>query len=52
MLMFFHNKKKKNNQLNRTLGISKSNIDFFNKNILNIEKLLWNIKKIEIFQKI
>ena len=33
----------------RTLGISKSNIDFFNKNIINIEKLLWKLKKIEIF---
>ena len=33
----------------RTLGISKSNIDFFNKNIINIKKLLWEIKKIEIF---
>ena len=33
----------------RTLGISKSNIDFFNKDIINIEKLLWNLKKIEIF---
>ncbi len=33
----------------RTLGISKTNIDFFNKNILNIESLLWNIDKIEIY---
>ena len=33
----------------RTLGISKSNSDFFNKNIINIEKLLWKLKKIEIF---
>jgi 2-octaprenyl-6-methoxyphenol hydroxylase len=33
----------------RTLGISKSNIDFFNKNIINIEKLLWKLKKIEIY---
>jgi len=33
----------------QTLGISKSNIDFFNKNIINIESLLWNINKIEIF---
>ena len=29
----------------RTIGISKENIDFFNKNILNIKKLLWKIKK-------
>jgi 2-octaprenyl-6-methoxyphenol hydroxylase len=33
----------------RTLGISKSNIDFFKKNIINIEKLLWKLKKIEIY---
>ena len=35
----------------RTLGISKTNIEFFNKNILNIEKLLWNIEKIEIYSE-
>ena len=33
----------------RTLGISKSNTDFINKNIININKLLWKLKKIEIF---
>ena len=33
----------------RTLGISKSNIEFFNKNIINIEKLLWKLKRIEIY---
>ena len=33
----------------RTLGISKSNFDYFNKNIINIEKLAWKLKKIEIF---
>ena len=33
----------------RTIGISKSNIDFFNKNILNIEKLAFKLNKIEIF---
>ena len=35
----------------RTIGISKENIDFFNKKILNIEKLLWKIKKIEIYSQ-
>ena len=35
----------------QTLGISKSNIDFFNKNILNIQKFIWDIKKIEIFSE-
>jgi 2-octaprenyl-6-methoxyphenol hydroxylase len=33
----------------RTIGITKNNIDFFNKDIINIEKIIWNIKKIEIF---
>tara|TARA_B110000003_G_scaffold46055_1_gene44169 strand:- start:166 stop:1245 length:1080 start_codon:yes stop_codon:yes gene_type:complete len=33
----------------RTIGISKSNIEFFNKKIINIEKLLWKLKNIEIF---
>jgi len=38
--------KKKNNS--RTIGISKSNIDFFNKNIIHINKIIWKLKKIEI----
>ena len=33
----------------RTIGISNTNIDFFNKYILNINNLLWNIDKIEIY---
>ena len=33
----------------RTLGISASNIEFFNNNIINIKKILWKLKKIEIF---
>ena len=42
---------KKNIYLNqsRTLGISKNNTDFFNNYIINIEKYLWKLKKIEIF---
>ena len=35
----------------RTLGISKTNIEFFNENILNIENLIWDIKKIEIYSE-
>ena len=44
---------KKNNQINksRTIGISKSNLEYFNKNIINIEKLTWKLKKIEIFSE-
>ena len=43
--------KKKQNIINqsRTIGISKSNVDFFNNNIININKFLWHLKKIEIF---
>tara|TARA_B100001063_G_scaffold241660_1_gene268960 strand:- start:760 stop:1833 length:1074 start_codon:yes stop_codon:yes gene_type:complete len=42
---------KKSHKINeiQTLGISKSNVDFFNKKILNIKKSIWEIKKIEIF---
>jgi 2-octaprenyl-6-methoxyphenol hydroxylase len=42
---------KKNLHLNktRTIGISKSNIDFFNEKILNINSILWKLKKIEIY---
>jgi len=44
--------KKLNNESNtRTIGISKSNIDFFNENITNINKFLWDIKKIEILSE-
>ncbi len=44
---------KKNNLLNksRTIGISKSNIEYFNSNILNIDKITWKIKNIEIFSE-
>ena len=41
---------KKNNKI-QTLGISKSNIEFFNEHILDITKFLWNINKIEIFSE-
>jgi 2-octaprenyl-6-methoxyphenol hydroxylase len=44
-----HNKKNLNISHTRTIGISKNNIDYFNKHIISIEKLLWKIKKIEIF---
>ena len=33
----------------RTLGISKSNIDYFNNEIINIKKILWEINKIKIY---
>ena len=35
----------------RTLGISKSNFDYFNKKIINIENIIWKLNKIEIFSE-
>ena len=46
--LFDYKKPNKLDQL-RTIGISKSNIDFFNKKIINIEKNIWKLNKIEIF---
>ena len=48
--VFLSNNNKKKDK-SRTIGISKSNIEFFNKNILNIEKFLWDINKIEIYSE-
>ena len=33
----------------RTIGISKSNVEFFNENIINIEKIIYKLNKIEIY---
>ena len=44
-----YTKKKLDISKTRTIGISKSNIDFFNEKIIDIKKLLWKLKKIEIF---
>ena len=44
-----YNKKNLNINKTRTIGISKNNIDFLNKNVININKLLWKLKRIEIF---
>ena len=48
--MFFKKKKIKFNH-SRTIGISKSNYEYFNKNIINIEKIIWKLKKIEIYSE-
>ena len=48
--IIFDEKKIKNNY-DRTIGISRVNLEFFNKNILNINKLSWNINKIEIYSE-
>ena len=39
---------KKPNQ-SRTIGVSKANLEFFNNNIVDITKIIWKLKKIEIF---
>mgnify|MGYP006872228937 CR=1 FL=1 len=44
-----YNHKIKTINKTRTIGITKNNIDFFNKEILNISKLSLKINKIEIF---
>jgi 2-octaprenyl-6-methoxyphenol hydroxylase len=44
------NKIKKSNQT-RTIGISKSNIDYLNKNIANMDKISWEIKNIKIYNE-
>jgi len=49
---FYHKKEIKNLSSSRTIGISKNNLEFFKKEILNIKKkLFWEIKKIEIFSE-
>jgi len=47
----FYKNKKVNADRSRTIGISKSNIDFFNKNISNINKISWPINKIKIYSE-
>ena len=44
----FTSKKKPVINFSRTIGISKSNFDYFNNNIFNIKKICWKINKIEI----
>ena len=45
----FAQKKKIFQDKSRTIGISKSNIEFFNNSIININKISWKLKKIKIF---
>ena len=42
---------KKTNSVNktRTIGISKSNVEFFNEKIINIEKIVYKLNQIEIY---
>ena len=45
----FNDKKNNLYDKSRTLGISKSNIDYFNNEIIDIQKISWEIKKIKIY---
>ncbi len=45
------NKKINTPSLTRTLGISRKNIQYINKNIIDIEKIIWKLKKIEILSE-
>ena len=48
----YHKNKTGNLLSSRTIGISKNNLEFFKKEILNISKnIFWEIKKIEIFSE-
>ena len=47
----FYTKKKPYYDKTRTIGLSKSNIDYFNNYIIDINKILWPIKKIKIFSE-
>jgi len=42
-------KKKQIIDQSRTIGITKSNLEYFNNNIVNIDKIIWKLNKIEIF---
>ena len=46
--ILFSSKMKKYDK-SRTLGLSKSNVDYFNKEIINIKEILWKIKNIKIY---
>ena len=49
---FYHKNKIKNFSSNRTIGISKNNLEFFREEIYKIrKKLFWGIKKIEIYSE-
>ncbi len=43
------NKKNTKYDNSRTLSISKSNVDFFNNEIIDIQNIIWEINKIKIF---
>ena len=47
----FYQEIKKVEKTTRTIGISKNNVDFFNKNIFDLKKKYWRINEIKIFNE-
>ena len=45
----FFNKKNYKISESRTIGITNDNVQFFNNNIINIEKIIYKLNKIEIY---
>ena len=45
----YYNRKVKNQNLSRTLGISATNVQYFNKHIINIDQIRWEINNIKIY---
>ena len=51
VFMYYKNNKKTSSN-NRTIGITSNNLDFFQKEIINIKKdLFWRIEQIEIYNE-
>ena len=44
-------KKKQVIDQSRTIGITKSNVEYFNNNIVSVDKIIWKLNKIEIFSE-
>ena len=47
----YYKKKINHSSLKRTLGISKDNFEFFKKEIMDIQKNFWEIKRIEVYSE-
>ena len=51
-VIIFSDKKLEKQNKSRTVAISKDNLEYFNKNILDISKLAWSVDKIEVFSEV
>ena len=50
VFLYYKNSKKISNK-NRTIGITSNNLDFFQKEIIKIKNIFWQISKIEIYDE-